>query len=818
MRICAVLFTLCLLAPPWGVSTGLAQDVGLPELIRETEKGVFFLRVLDADGKLVSSGTAFLVDGKGTLVTALHVIRGRGGVVGAVEAVDKDGKSWAVSGVTAHDESVDLVRLRTAKVPKGAKPLALGGDQLPERGATVLVLGHPQGFQFVATNGIVSATHKTEKLPAAVRRRGLVRSDPDVVWIQTTAPVAGGNSGGPMLDGKGKTIGVVQWITGAQGMNFGVHVASVRKLLARPVKLERLEEFTKPDAEYAELMREFASAYRKFQMENSNRKMMAGFAPREKGQAAPPTHPSVKFAPKFLALAETYRGKSVEFRLLSTLMGIACEYGCPEGLSEDVKKASDRLIEQYKDDRQLLRFLQNAPRPTLFEAQRFLGRLAKRSKVPEISAPAAFLFSRSIEVNSEERLRATALKWARFAAESDAEFTLRGEPVAELGSDLVEMLTQSAPGCAAPKLAGADQHGEALELGELRGQHVVVAFYTEASEFQSGISRKLNDIVSRYAGAPLSTSGVLVKFPNRQFSSSGGRVLEKTWRALNDDADGSLREAWHINEAPTVFLIDDKGVITGRFTTKKKSSGMGFGSNFSSSFASSFGGFPSSAMAAERGTWMGDLIDALERIPAIADPGEKLIPKSHEGWKYFEGGQSPGENWLASDFDDSEWKTGQAPLGYGEEDLKTTIGYGGNADSKNRVAFFRTRFEIDDPSRSAKYAAKIRCDDGAVVHLNGVEVFRRDVDKAGGGAIESQFASSTAGSAAIEQQYWFFEVDGAGLQAGANVIAVSVHQVNGSSSDLTLDLQLLGVDAPAFEALRKKAKKLESRFARRRPR
>ena len=168
---------------------------------------------------------------------------------------------------------------------------------------------------------------------------------------------------------------------------------------------------------------------------------------------------------------------------------------------------------------------------------------------------------------------------------------------------------------------------------------------------------------------------------------------------------------------------------------------------------------------------------ALDGIPEIADRGEKLIGKGQHGWQYFEGGSSPGDAWTTPVFNDSTLKTGTAPLGYGDDDLKTTIGFGGDAKAKNSVAFFRKKFALSDANASSRYAAGIRYDDGAVVYLNGVEVFRYNVDKAKPGEPnEKQFASSTiGGNDRRERHYWFLRSIRK-MRQGENVIAVSVHQ------------------------------------------
>jgi hypothetical protein len=100
----------------------------LPEMISTAEKGVFFIRVLNAQGQPVSMGTGFLTDTNGSLLTALHVLRppafyGRRATT--IEALDASGLSFPVKGVKAEDESLDIVLLPLGEIPKNGLPLTV---------------------------------------------------------------------------------------------------------------------------------------------------------------------------------------------------------------------------------------------------------------------------------------------------------------------------------------------------------------------------------------------------------------------------------------------------------------------------------------------------------------------------------------------------------------------------------------------------------------------------------------------------------------------------------------------------------------------
>ena len=171
-------------------------------------------------------------------------------------------------------------------------------------------------------------------------------------------------------------------------------------------------------------------------------------------------------------------------------------------------------------------------------------------------------------------------------------------------------------------------------------------------------------------------------------------------------------------------------------------------------------------------------------------PGVSLVSRGQTGWRYLDTGEAPAKGWTCADFDDSRWREGRAPLGYGEDDVATLLGYGGDGGRKFPVAFFRLDFKVETTAEA--YAARIRADDGAVIYLNGKEIHRLRVPP---GEIDYTAYSSAvlATGTAGESDLVLFPVDPAAVVRGENVLCVSVHQSSGQSSDLVLDMELLGV-------------------------
>ncbi|MFM7327312.1 MAG: CotH kinase family protein [Bacteroidota bacterium] len=160
-----------------------------------------------------------------------------------------------------------------------------------------------------------------------------------------------------------------------------------------------------------------------------------------------------------------------------------------------------------------------------------------------------------------------------------------------------------------------------------------------------------------------------------------------------------------------------------------------------------------------------------------------LVPAGTE-WRYLDDGQGPASNWTDSTFDDSGWASGAAQLGYGDGDEKTTISFGGDESNKFITTWFRHHVSIEETTGLQNVLGKVLFDDGVVVYVNGAEVFR-------GNMPEGEVNAKTLASAiANEGVYTSFTIPTSYLKPGENLIAAEVHQVSGTSSDISFDLSI----------------------------
>jgi hypothetical protein len=170
----------------------------------------------------------------------------------------------------------------------------------------------------------------------------------------------------------------------------------------------------------------------------------------------------------------------------------------------------------------------------------------------------------------------------------------------------------------------------------------------------------------------------------------------------------------------------------------------------------------------------------------ITKTSTKRISLVKEGsqWKYFDLGVLPDTQWNNDQFEDSTWSEGTARLGYGEGTEKTVVGFGPDPEHKYITTYFRKTFNVVDTIDFEALQAKILFDDGAVVYMNGKEIFRGNMPQ--GEVLETTLATDVA----VENLFVPFSIPKGIVRPGLNLIAIEIHQAAGTSSDLSFDFQM----------------------------
>ena len=173
-------------------------------------------------------------------------------------------------------------------------------------------------------------------------------------------------------------------------------------------------------------------------------------------------------------------------------------------------------------------------------------------------------------------------------------------------------------------------------------------------------------------------------------------------------------------------------------------------------------------------------------LSATPIPVTTTLVSYGSSWKYKDNGSNQGTAWRASAFNDAAWVSGNAQLGYGDGDETTIVSYGPNANTKYITTYFRKTISVPDISQFGSYTLNIKRDDGAVVYINGTEVFRTNMPTSN--ITYTTLASSAASDDGVTPQVKQLTLSQ--LIQGTNVIAVEMHQNVKTSSDLSFDLEL----------------------------
>ena len=225
--------------PQIGEAVRPAIDTSLSDLIARVDPAVVRIDVEGINGNWLGSG--FVVREEGIVVTNHHVMNG----AQRARVTFANGRSAVVSGVLFCDPKRDIAIVKIVRSGK-LSTLALASD-IPKKGETVVAFGAPQGLSFSATDGIVSAIRQAEEMA------DLSRGGKTGTWIQTSAPISGGNSGGPLVNLRGEVVGAnTMSHRVGQNLNLAVSSKDIQEALDAAVSAELVRLPLKPDPSESE--------------------------------------------------------------------------------------------------------------------------------------------------------------------------------------------------------------------------------------------------------------------------------------------------------------------------------------------------------------------------------------------------------------------------------------------------------------------------------------------------------------------------------------------------------------------------------------
>ncbi|MCA9867517.1 MAG: trypsin-like peptidase domain-containing protein [Anaerolineales bacterium] len=194
----------------------LTTDIesGLIALYQRVNPAVVNIFILDEQSFVLGTGSGFVYDNEGHIITNNHVVTGASGL----EVVFPDGERRAAEVIGADVDS-DLAVIKIENLPDGVLPIPLGDSNDIQVGQFAVAIGNPFGEAGSLSLGIISGLGRTLTSDRIAEGGGRY-SLPKV--IQTDAAINPGNSGGPLLNLAGEVIGVNSAIRTSTGTNSGV--------------------------------------------------------------------------------------------------------------------------------------------------------------------------------------------------------------------------------------------------------------------------------------------------------------------------------------------------------------------------------------------------------------------------------------------------------------------------------------------------------------------------------------------------------------------------------------------------------------------
>ncbi len=190
------------------------------EIYEMTKNSIGEITTYDRHGDELALGTGFVYATDGKIITNYHVIE-----ESCSASIDLNGSTYTIQSVLAYDKEIDLAIL---KVNASLSPLSISYDE-PTVGETAYAFGSSRGLTGTFSQGIVTCANRTLD---------------GVSYVQHDAATSGGNSGGPLINEKGKVIGIhTLTIKDSQNLNFAIATSEIKNLtLGTGMTLEEVYE------------------------------------------------------------------------------------------------------------------------------------------------------------------------------------------------------------------------------------------------------------------------------------------------------------------------------------------------------------------------------------------------------------------------------------------------------------------------------------------------------------------------------------------------------------------------------------------------
>jgi hypothetical protein len=184
----------------------------------------------DKDGRPIAQGSGFVVSRDGRIVTNYHVIKSGSSAIVKLP----DGAFFPVDGLIAFDKDSDIAIIKAHG--ENFRTVTLGDSGRVQVGDEVIAIGNPLSLESTVSNGIVSAIRTIEEKGGK--------------FLQITAPISPGSSGGPLFNTAGEVVGITTlYLKGGENLNFAIPVDGAKRLLRE--NLSKVHDFPNEGSEDA---------------------------------------------------------------------------------------------------------------------------------------------------------------------------------------------------------------------------------------------------------------------------------------------------------------------------------------------------------------------------------------------------------------------------------------------------------------------------------------------------------------------------------------------------------------------------------------
>lgn len=205
------------------VTLAIAQSAlprkDIPAIAKAANGAIVSIVMSDKDGRPIAQGSGFLVSKDGIIVTNYHVIsEGSSAIVKF-----PDGAFYVVDGVLASDKARDVAVIKAHG--GNFRILTLGNSDQLQVGEEVVAIGNPLSLESTVSNGIVSGIRTVDEEGGQ--------------YLQITAPISPGSSGGPLFNMAGEVIGITtMYLKGGENLNFAIPINDAKPLLSADSKVK----------------------------------------------------------------------------------------------------------------------------------------------------------------------------------------------------------------------------------------------------------------------------------------------------------------------------------------------------------------------------------------------------------------------------------------------------------------------------------------------------------------------------------------------------------------------------------------------------